>query len=61
MKTVIITIDKRANVEIEVQGVKGAACKDITRAVEEALGKVTSTEQTGEYYEQSGGESVHIG
>ncbi len=33
-----VIIDKQGKVQIEVQGVKGPACLDLTKALEEALG-----------------------
>lgn len=37
---------------ISVSGVKGKACTDITKAVEEALGKVEKREYTTDYKEK---------
>lgn len=52
MQTHKVTIRKDASVQIEVNGVKGCACKDATAALEQKLGTVTSTAPTGEAYEQ---------
>lgn len=49
---VIVTIPKHGKVTIEVQGVKGTACKDLTKSLEEALGKVHSDVATGEMFEE---------
>jgi len=42
MAEVIVDIDKDGNVKIEVNGVEGKACLDITESLEEALGVVES-------------------
>lgn len=39
---------------IEVKGVKGKSCKDVTADLERKLGKVTTTKNTREYQEQEG-------
>ena len=49
MKTITLTFDDDDNIVLKVTGVKGKICKEITRDVEEALGKVISTELTPEY------------
>jgi hypothetical protein len=38
MQEIEVFIDKNGKVRIEVRGVKGGACLDITKALEEALG-----------------------
>ena len=38
---IIITIDEEGNPSIDVNGVKGKACLDLTKQLEEALGTVT--------------------
>jgi hypothetical protein len=38
---------------IKVKCVKGKACKDITRALEAALGESKSSKPTGEMYEKA--------
>lgn len=39
-------------VEIQVCGVKGDKCLEVTKAVEEALGGKVERDLSGEYYEQ---------
>ncbi len=47
--TVEIGLD--GEVAITVAGIKGKACTDATRQVEEALGRTVSSTPTGEMYE----------
>jgi hypothetical protein len=47
-----IYIEKDGQVRLEVRGVKGPGCLDLTKALEEALGgEVTSREMKPEAYE----------
>jgi len=49
MQEIDVYIDKNGKVRIEVRGVKGKACLDITQALEAALGgQVESREMTPE-------------
>lgn len=52
MDKVTITIAPDGTPKIEVNGVKGKACKDITKTVERALGSVVSDKETPEMYEK---------
>ncbi len=45
-----ITILPGGRVEDTIKGVKGSACEDISKLLEQ-LGKVEAQERTGEYYE----------
>jgi hypothetical protein len=45
-----ISILPDGRVEYTIKGVKGAACEDISALLEQ-LGKVETSERTGEYYE----------
>ncbi|HET92339.1 MAG TPA: DUF2997 domain-containing protein [Chloroflexi bacterium] len=46
-----VFIDENGRVQIEVHGVKGMACLDLTKDLEEALGgEVESREMTAEAY-----------
>lgn len=47
---IIVTIDPKGGVKIEVEGCSGPACESLTKGLEEALGKVTSNERTGDYH-----------
>lgn len=44
MKEVEFVIDEKGNVKIDVHGVKDKKCLDLTRDIEEALGKVKKRE-----------------
>ena len=59
METINITIKKDASLEYEVQGVKGKACKDLTKTIDEIAGKVLSSKNTSEYNERDNKERVH--
>lgn len=48
-----ITIGPDGSVKLEVKGVGGRDCLDLTREIEEELGVVTAREYTNEYYQES--------
>jgi Protein of unknown function (DUF2997) len=49
-----IFIDKEGKVNIEVRGVKGPSCLDITKAIEEALGgQIENREYKPDFYEEA--------
>lgn len=50
-----IVITPQGKIEIEVKGVQGPGCKELTRALEDALGEVDARELKPEYYS-----SVHV-
>lgn len=58
---IIVRIDKTGKTQIEVDGVKGESCTDITKKLEEALGQTTNTELKGEYYEEAETETQSLG
>lgn len=45
-----IVISPEGKVQIEVQGVQGPGCTELTRGIEEALGSVEKREYKAEYY-----------
>jgi len=52
MPKITVTIDKRGRAVIQVDGVAGTACTDVTKNLEAALGGAKEQEFTREYYEQ---------
>ena len=59
MEKIIVQIKKDGTTTVEVNGVKGQACKDLTRGMEEALGKVENVQETQEIYESDSIQNVH--
>jgi len=53
-----ITISPSGEVSFTIKGVKGAACLNETRFLEEAIGEVVDREKTSEFYEESQGGTV---
>ena len=51
MARIIVKI-KGGKSQIEVDGVKGPSCADLTKNIEKALGNVSKEEKTNEFYEQ---------
>lgn len=50
-----ITIDREGKVSIQVRGVKGPGCLNLTQALEQALGgQVEERTRTAEYYQGPG-------
>lgn len=47
-----ITISPTGEVKIQVKGVHGAGCLDLTKDLETQLGAVEDRQLTAEYYEQ---------
>jgi hypothetical protein len=61
-KEVKITISKDGNsASIEVNGVKGGSCSDITSLLEKSLGVVTDRTIKDEFYDPEIGDRVLIG
>lgn len=52
-----IVINPQGKVSIEVKGVQGNQCTDLTQFLEEALGEVDQREFKPEYYVQQSGHS----
>lgn len=51
MPEILITIAKDGTPTVEVQGVAGPGCRDLSMAIENALGAPQSCELTSEYYQ----------
>ena len=52
MQRIIFRINQDGNVTEEVQGVIDGTCIDITKKIEDTLGKVNSRELKPEYYQK---------
>ena len=52
MQRIIFRISQDGNVTEEVQGVTNDTCMDITKKIEETLGKVNARELKPEYYQK---------
>jgi len=48
---IITIISPNGDVEVQVKGVKGRSCKQLTKELEEKLGVATSDKPTKEMYE----------
>jgi hypothetical protein len=48
---IVVTIKPDGSTTFEVEGAVGTSCEEITRELEESLGKVTSRDLKPEYYE----------
>lgn len=52
MEELIVTIQD-GEVQVEVQGVKGTHCLELTQAIERLLGKINSRKLKNEFYGQA--------
>ena len=52
MKTIIVTIDTAGSAQVEVNGMAGKSCEDLTRELEQALGTVTDRKRTADYHKR---------
>ena len=57
MQQVTITISKSGQMTVEVNGVQGVSCRDLTEKFR-SLGEVVSDDNTAEYYEEATVEDV---
>lgn len=51
MKEMILDIKPDGTMILTVNGVSGPACKEFTKPIEDALGVVTDSQPTAEYFE----------
>lgn len=56
-----IVISPQGEVQIEVKGMQGSGCTDLTRFLEEALGEVEKRTLKAEYYVNTTGSSESTG
>lgn len=52
MQEIKLIIGKDGKVNIDVAGVKGSACQDLTKSIEKALGRTESVQKKPEFYQQ---------
>ena len=52
MEEIKVVIPKNGPVTIDVAGFKGSGCKDLTKAIEKALGMVTKDTKKQEFYDE---------
>lgn len=52
MEKIQIEISKDGSISYEVHGVRGAGCRNLTRAIDQIAGTVLETKNTREYAEQ---------
>lgn len=60
MKKIKVTVAPDGTTRIATEGFTGTACKDATRGLEKALGKVTSEKLTEEFYAVKEQEHTHV-
>jgi hypothetical protein len=61
MPEIVINVSKKGETAVSVNGVSGPGCRDLSDAIEKAIGKVTSTESTSEYYQESQSNELQAG
>ena len=54
MKTIEVTVSPRGETTVETRGFTGPACRDASRALEQALGAPTAERLTAGFYQQQG-------
>jgi hypothetical protein len=52
MHQVIVQIDEKAKVTVEAKGIVGKSCLEVTRAIEQALGRTIGDTKKTEYHQQ---------
>lgn len=49
---IVVKVLPDGSSEIKVEGMAGGKCKDVTKAIERALGKTISDKKTAEFYKK---------
>ena len=52
MQEIKLIIGKDGKVNVDVAGIKGSACQDLTKSIETALGRTESVRKKPEFYQQ---------
>ena len=60
MEQIIIDIDDEGVVEVKTKGFKGKGCVKASEFIENALGSITNTKRTGEFYAEELKERVKV-
>ena len=50
---IVIEFDPQGNVKVAAQGVKGAGCQALTKAIEAAIGTTSSDQKTAEFFQMA--------
>lgn len=53
MPQIEITISEAGDVQVEARGTSGAGCQQLTRAIEEAIGRTTADAKKPEFFQQA--------
>jgi len=56
-----VIIAKDGKTTIDVNGIKGPSCKDVTKRLQEALGTEVESETKDEFWEQEEGQDDTVG
>ncbi len=51
MKTIEIIVTREGKTSVQTKGFSGASCRDASRLIEQALGKVAEDRLTAEFYQ----------
>jgi hypothetical protein len=54
MKTIEITISRKAETSVQTKGFTGSSCRDASKFIEEALGQRTDEQLTAEFHQATG-------
>jgi hypothetical protein len=54
LKTIEVTVSPKGETTVETRGFTGPACRDASRALEQALGIRTAERPTAEFYQPQG-------
>ena len=58
MKTIEITVGTDGSIRVATHGFSGPTCRDASRFLEQALGKITAETLTAEYHQAQTAQSV---